>query len=270
LGPVRIYTKIIDWIQSVNTGAKVLDLAVQIEGFYNPALNSMVPDTMRVLLRSSVNPYPVVDSAKAYLNEAGQGSFVFNNALNGTQYYIQLKHRSGLETWSKTTQSFSSNHLAYDFTSNANKAYGDNMKLSGSKWVIYVGDVVQNGSIDLTDLLLVYNAGVAFTTGYTVSDVNGNNTTDLTDLILTYNNSIAFVVKKTPLTMSSIASENINVSDNISQSPETGDAANEIKIDREIYDRFKNQQLGKNQIPDLIFKENGTGQKKLKGDNILK
>ncbi|MEZ4692045.1 MAG: hypothetical protein R3A12_18570 [Ignavibacteria bacterium] len=88
----------------------------------------MVRDTMRVFLRNATSPFAIVDSAKSYLNQAGQGSFVFSLAANSTPYYIQLKHRNGLETWSKTTQVFSSGQLSYNFTTDSAKAFGNNMK----------------------------------------------------------------------------------------------------------------------------------------------
>ncbi len=273
MGPVMVYTKIIDWLQSSASNAKSLDLTAQIEGFYDPSTNSMNPDTMRVYLRSSVSPFPRIDSAKAYLNAAGQGSFLFNNASNGVGYYIQLKHRNGLETWSKTTQSFASNHLVYNFTTDSAKAYGNNLKKSGSKWVIYTGDENQDGSVDLTDVLNIYNAATAFTTGYVRTDVNGNGFTDLTDLILAYNNSVAFVLKKTPVPPGPTGfSESIFEQDNFNNTsaPDVNsENSNESKIDHEIYEKFKNTKVERNSIPDINFYENGKSVR-IDGSKILR
>jgi hypothetical protein len=271
MGPVRVYTKIIDWIQSVNTGAKAMDLTVQLEGFYNIGTNTMVSDTMRVYLRSSVNPFPKIDSAKAYLNAAGQGSFIFNNAANGTPYYIQLKHRSGLETWSKTTQTFSSNHLAYNFTSDSAKSFGNNLKKQGSKWVVFGGDVNQDGFVDLTDVIAINNNANVFTTGYIKTDVNGDNFTDLTDVILAYNNSSIFAQRKTPLSEPQLLAEKENEQDGIVQNSaaqSTQYLNGEIKIDNEIYERFKNEQSSQSKIPDMIYFNKGNTQNIIKGSKI--
>ncbi len=268
MGPVRIYTKIIDWIQSVNTGAKALDLTVQLEGFYSIGSNSMINDTMRVYLRSSVNPYPKIDSAKAYLNAAGQGSFVFNNASNGTPYYIQLKHRSGLETWSKTTQSFSSNHLAYNFTSDSAKSFGNNLKKQGSKWVVFGGDVNQDGFVDLTDVIAINNNANVFTAGYVKTDVNGDNFTDLTDVILAYNNSTIFTQRKTPLSEPQLLAEKQNEQDGLIQNTRAQNneyITEESIIDQEIYDRYRNQQNRQSSIPDLIYFDKGKTKNIIKG-----
>ena len=51
----------------------------------------------------------------------------------------------------------------------------------------------QDGFIDLTDVILVYNDASAFVTGYESTDVNGDSITDLTDVLITYNNSIKFI-----------------------------------------------------------------------------
>jgi hypothetical protein len=106
---------------------------------------SIIGDTVRVYLRNSTNPFAIVDSPKGYLNASGISSFIFNNASNGVNYYLHIKHRNALETWSKTTQVFSSNHLSYNFTTASTKAYGDNMKQQGSKWVFFGGDVNHDG-----------------------------------------------------------------------------------------------------------------------------
>ncbi|MBK8550217.1 MAG: hypothetical protein IPL53_03830 [Ignavibacteria bacterium] len=267
MGPVRVYTKIIDWIQGVNLNVKVLDLTAQIEGYYDLNSNSMNTDTMRVYLRSSVNPYPKIDSAKALLNAAGQASFVFNNASNGVGYFIQLKHRNGLETWSKTTLSFTSNHVAYNFTSDSAKAFGNNMKKSGSKWLIFTGDADQNGFIDLTDVLNVYNGASAFVTGYVNTDVNGNNSVDLTDVILAYNNSSGFVKKQTPLPQPQFISVNGNASDDVIQSVYGNEIINESKIDHDIYNRFRDQQAYQKQDPDVVIYYKGKGKSIIEGIN---
>jgi len=91
--------------------------------------------------------------------------------------------------------------LSYDFTPTANKAYGSNQVLvdaSPVKFGIYSGDVNQEGNVDLTDLLLVYNDAGTFVTGYVKTDVNGDNITDLSDVIITSNNAGKFVVKEIP------------------------------------------------------------------------
>lgn len=188
MGPVRIYSKIIDWIQNINTGAKFLDMTAMIEGLYDENTNVMISDTMRVYLRNSIFPYNIADDSKAYLNSAGQATFVFNNSVNGTGYYLQLKHRNGLETWSNSPESFNNGQMSIDFTSDNTISFGSNMVLKGAEWTIYSGDVNQDGTIDAGDLSQVENDAGESLSGYVSSDVNGDDFVDAGDVSIVENN----------------------------------------------------------------------------------
>lgn len=170
-----------------------LQLTAMIEGFYNSVNGQMTEDTVTVFLRYSYSPYAVVDSAKTKLSSAGVGSYIFRYAADGVYYYLQLKHRNALETWSKTAMSFSGSVLNYNFTTDSAKAYGNNMTKKGTKWVLFVGDVSQEGVIDGTDMSLLDNAAAVFTTGYVKEDCNGDNVVDGSDGILIENNAYNFI-----------------------------------------------------------------------------
>jgi hypothetical protein len=171
-----------------------------MEGFYNIATNNLnMTDTVRAYLRNISAPYAVVDSAVGLLDSLTfKSALQFSNAPTGT-YYIQLKHRNSLETWSKNGVNYiQDSTLNYDFTFSANQAYGNNEVLKGTKFCLYSGDVTQDGFIDLADVVLINNASSAFTTGYVSTDVNGNSIVDLTDIIIASNNANNFISKKTP------------------------------------------------------------------------
>ncbi|MEZ4821149.1 MAG: hypothetical protein R2942_01590 [Ignavibacteria bacterium] len=119
-----------------------------IQGFYDAGTNSMIRDTVRIYLRNSSSPYAIVDSAKAYISSSGTGTFSFQNASNSVNYYINLKHRNSIETWSKNPEMFSAGTLTYDFSNAATKAFGNNqtqIDLSPLKFGIYSGDQNQDG-----------------------------------------------------------------------------------------------------------------------------
>ena len=180
---------------------KTLNLKVMIQGFYDSTANAMVSDTATVYLRNSASPYIILDSAKAVLSTSGNGAFTFNNATNGTQYYIVFNHRNSIETWSSNAQSFVSGSLNYDFTNSASTAYGGNLILADAspvRYSVYNADINQDGNVNLSDVILAYNDANTFVTGYKISDVTGNNITDLSDVILAFNNSNMFVTKITP------------------------------------------------------------------------
>jgi hypothetical protein len=167
-----------------------------IEGFYDGV--SSAEDTVSVELRNVSSPYSLIDQTKILLDENGQGSGRFYNAINGTPYYIVLKHRNAVETWSAQPQTFSSNSLTYDFTSGQDKAFGNNLKLVGSKWCIYGGDVNQDGFVESTDLNLVFTGNVNGATGYIATDLNGDSFTEIEDLNIVFSNKVLGVERKRP------------------------------------------------------------------------
>lgn len=156
-------------------------------------------DTINVELRSSTSPYSIVDTKKGIGGLSTAQPFVFSNASNGTPYYIVVKHRNSIETWSKSGgEAFAAGALSYDFTTTLSQAYLSNQVLVGSEASIYTGDVDQNGIVDLTDIITVFNAASFFVTGYVVTDLNCDNAVTLTDVLYAYNNTSNFVQVKRP------------------------------------------------------------------------
>ncbi|MBK7254991.1 MAG: hypothetical protein IPI04_14070 [Ignavibacteria bacterium] len=87
----------------------------------------------------------------------------------------------------------------YDFTTSASQAYGNNLKLKGSKYCAYSGDINQDGIIDASDLIKVYNDSYVGLTGrYIVSDLNGDSVVDASDISTTDNNVFAGILKIIP------------------------------------------------------------------------
>ncbi len=184
---------------SFSSSGFILNLSLLIQGAYNSELNTMVSDTVRVYLRNSFSPFSIVDSSASVVDINGTGVFTFLNGVsNETPYYISVKHRNSIETWSASGQSFTSNQLSYNFTNTVSKAYGNNMILKGSKYCIFSGDVTQDGFVELSDVVLIFNDASNFVTGYVRTDVNGDNLSDLSDALIAFNNSKAFVSKVTP------------------------------------------------------------------------
>ncbi len=188
-------------IESPITPGITLNLMMFIEGFYNSTTNTQVTDTIKVNLRDSGTPFGVVDSAKAILATNGTSELIFSNATSGT-YFIIIKHRNTVETWSKNAVAFTTGSLSsYNFTTSNTQAFGNNMlqvDASPVRYAVYGGDINQDGFVDLTDITLVYNDANSFVAGYKATDVTGDNLIDLTDILLTYNNNTAFVSVKKP------------------------------------------------------------------------
>jgi len=178
-------------------------VTIAMEAFYNPANNRLnMADTLRAYLRNSTSPYAVVDSAKEIVNFITlRAGFQFNTATTGT-YFLQIKHRNSIETWSNTGLSYTAgNTMLYDFTTGTNKAFGNNqtqVDASPLRFAVYSGDVNQDGTVDIADGGLVDNDASAFVSGYVPTDVNGDSITDIDDAVYVDNNGLNFIGKITP------------------------------------------------------------------------
>ncbi|MBS1552460.1 MAG: hypothetical protein JST15_10395 [Bacteroidetes bacterium] len=170
-----------------------LNLTVNLEAC------SPTQDTVNVSLRSSVSPYSLIESHKAYLSSTGTASVSFANAVNGVNYYIVVNHRNSIVTWSKSGgEMFTAGLLNYNFTTSASQAYGNNMVLVGGKYSFYTGDVNQDETVDAGDLSAIDNDAMAGLTGYNNSDLNYDNIVDASDLAFCDNNASAGVLAMKP------------------------------------------------------------------------
>ena len=185
------------------TGLYVLkttfNITLAIEGFYNSVSNRLnARDTVTAYLREANSPYNIVDVSKTVVDSVTlTGNFRFNAAPSGT-YYIVLKHRNSLETWSRINgESYNPMKLgSYVFTDSDSKAYGNNMVQVDAvpiRFAVYSGDVNQDQTIDGSDMTRIDNDAFVFGSGYIVSDVNGDRIVDGSDLSIAENNAVNFV-----------------------------------------------------------------------------
>jgi hypothetical protein len=180
-------------------GAIKVDLKFMMEGFWNGT--NQIPDTLKTYLAQSTSPYNFVDTTRVTLNNNGTGLLIFPKVASGN-YYLVLTHRNHIEVWSaapqvltRATTSFSN----YNFSTAATKAYGTNsLKLIGTVYVAYGGDVNQDGIVDIFDLIAVDNDNSICRTGYTATDTNGDSVVDIFDLIITDNNNANAITKQRP------------------------------------------------------------------------
>ena len=112
---------------------------------------------------------------------------------------MAIRHRNHIETWSSFPVSFANDTVTYDFTNAIDKAYGDNQKqVSPGKFAILVGDVNQDGVVDLSDLVNMDSDLTNGSLGYIVYDLNGDGIIDLSDLVKIDENLTNGVVVITP------------------------------------------------------------------------
>lgn len=171
-----------------------LTVTVLLEGFFNGT--NMVSDVVTVQLRSSFSPYALVEEDEVTLNSSGIGTADFSTTTTATPYYIVIKHRNSIETWSAEPQEFCDVTLSYDFTDAQTKAYGNNLKLKSGKWCIYGGEIANTDQyIDGDDVTSAFNA--QGTSGYILQDVTGDDYVDGDDVTLIFNNQGVGLVKPT-------------------------------------------------------------------------
>ncbi len=183
--------------------SSTLNLRVIPQGFYNASNNLNMKDTVRVYLHSSVSPYNVVDSSVSEIDSLTlTGSFIFPNAQTGT-YYIVVKHRNSIETWSRSGGEVFTNGttMNYDYIDQANKAFGGNMaQVSASpvRFAIYSGDINQDGTIDASDVSETDNDAFSSVSGYVNTDLTGDDFVDAGDVSIVDNNAFNSVSVITP------------------------------------------------------------------------
>jgi len=118
-----------------------------------------------------------------------------SNDISGNPFWVAVKHRNSIQTWSKTALDFTSN-ISYNFSTGLSQAYDDGfnppMKDVGSSvFALYGGDVNQDGTVDGLDMNDVDLDASTFAFGYNVTDVTGDGATDGLDMnIVDFNSSL--------------------------------------------------------------------------------
>ncbi len=190
--------------------AKNIMLTFYLEGLWNgsglnkaqseagDAFPGDVADQVQIELHKAANYNEVVYTAPdVNLNTAGQAAITVPATHTGS-YYLAVKHRNSIETVSALPLALSGTTISYDFTDNAGKAFGDNMKAVDGIYVIYGGDVNQDGVVDGLDMIPVDNQAANFGTGYIPEDINGDGSIDALDMIVLDNNAAGFIAAVLP------------------------------------------------------------------------
>jgi hypothetical protein len=171
-----------------------LNVKAFFEGLYDgignapSATDTSVSDSVTLQLHHPYPPFAIDESVKKPILKNGNLNVDFNTGKYNGFYYLSLKHKSSLETWSNTFVILNSPSIAYDFTNAAGKAYGNNMHLLGNgKYGIHCCDVDQNGSININDFFQLEEQLKLFNHGYNNFDLNGDNILDDADYSLMEN-----------------------------------------------------------------------------------
>ena len=188
-------SKLNEWSPAV-----VANIKASVQGFLNTSTDKHVlRDTLTAELRSSISPYIVKSTTKSVVDSSTLiGNYSFPHVSPGN-YYIVVKGRNSLETWSSIDTFFtSSSVMNYDFTNAYAKTYWGNTILTGGKYCIYSGDVDNNGAVDSQDIYDITNDYSIFASGYLDTDLTGDYFVDVSDVTMVYNNASNFVSTMAP------------------------------------------------------------------------
>ncbi len=182
-----------------------VNVKVFIEGFYtgggmmvavaDPITNPLVCDTLTLELATSTAPNSVMYTASTILYTNGMAQFTFPPAVNNSNFYLVVRHRNALQTWSSSSIILS-NNVTYDFTNLSTKAYGGEMQeMIDGNFTIRSGDVNNDGIINQLDFQDVLDATQLFQSGYMHADLNGDGLVESTDFSLVENNLLRTFIR---------------------------------------------------------------------------
>ncbi|MCK6611890.1 MAG: hypothetical protein L6Q78_12730 [Bacteroidia bacterium] len=163
--------------------------------------DNLLPDTIADTITVVLHDEVTLDSLYAWrgpINTSGLALASFPGAVNGNDYYIAIRHRNSIETWSAAAVSFGSS-TSYDFSTAASQAYGDNLIDDGSGvFMVYTGDINQDGSVDFLDYPDLDLDALNGELGYRVTDLNGDASVDFLDYPKIDVNALNGIIKLRP------------------------------------------------------------------------
>jgi subtilisin-like proprotein convertase family protein len=182
------------FIQGYYSGLNTMTTALTNQGQPSTA---GICDTVMIELRDKVNTNTLVASSKSLLQTNGNVSASFAAIPKG-YYYIVIKHRNGLETWS-ASPTLITNTSTYDFSNAASKAYGNNqIEVGNGQYALFSGDINQDMAIDALDYIVLDVEIIAGASGYLTTDLNGDGYVDAFDYIILDANLVSGVGAVTP------------------------------------------------------------------------
>jgi len=195
---------------TINQATSTLTVRCFIEGYMEgpsmmkPVLaNQFQPstpqacDTIRVELHSPNPPYAMLYNQKLVLTRNGFANCSFAPLFGN--YYIVVRHRNTIQTWSSTPVFIGGNPVLYNFTTGINQAYGENqVQVSPGVWAFYNGDINTDENIDLVDIGAIETDIVNYEFGYIKTDINGDGSVDLLDIPIVETNITNYIFSHHP------------------------------------------------------------------------
>jgi len=197
---------------------RTLNLTLFLEGLYagtgmmrqaqnadGPQFSGGIADQLTTELYNSELPHALAGGPYSVdINTNGTASVNIPCTLN-TSYFVVVRHRNSIGICTSSPVSFSGSVIDYDFSTGSGQAYGDNQKLISGKYVLFAGDVNQDGMIDNLDRNAIWNQASAFGKGYIPEDLNGDGNIDAYDIIMCDNNAAIFISSRLPFVLPTVS-----------------------------------------------------------------
>jgi hypothetical protein len=159
--------------------------------------SSSISDTITVQLYTAGGSLAYTSTAA--LSTAGNALVSFPGGAIGNSYYIVIRHRNSIAVSSASTMVILATNASYNFSSAATQAMGDNLIDDGSGvFMIYTGDINQDGSVDFNDYPNLDVSSSAGELGYNPNDLNGDAAVDFNDYPLIDVNSSNGIISILP------------------------------------------------------------------------
>jgi hypothetical protein len=155
-------------------------------------------DYIDIDLRDTIYPFTKLYSKSGILDISGNITVNFPNQVSGRSYFVGVRHRNSIETWSKVPIMINFLNNNYDFTNSLSKAFGYNLKSLNGVFGLYSGDINQDGSIDFNDYPSLDISSSNGDLGYLVTDLNGDASVDFNDYPIIDLNSSQGIYAITP------------------------------------------------------------------------
>jgi hypothetical protein len=183
------------FLQGYYMGSGQMMDVLYYQGVYtNP---SLIADSITVELHHATSPYNLAFQTKTVIKQNGNIE-VKGLGVVGQLYFLVLKHRNSIETWSSSPVLLA-NTTTYDFSTSASQAYADNQaEVEPNVWAIYSGDINQDAAIDAFDYLVQEPDIISGNSGYLNTDLNGDGAVDAFDYLVLDPNLVSGVGAATP------------------------------------------------------------------------
>jgi hypothetical protein len=213
-GPVTVTVGLCSAVSSgnfTNSSSATLNLKAYMQGYYagsglmtsvlanqGVSTNSNEVDTITVELYDGATGATLAASVKGVILTDGTVSLTLPGSVVGNSYYIAVKHRNTIATWSASAVTMGAT-TSYDFTTAATQAYGDNMiEVATGVYAMFTGDINQDEFVDPFDYPSFELDNFNFASGYLSTDLNGDGFVDPFDYPVFELNNFNFVMSAHP------------------------------------------------------------------------